>query len=109
MTLITLLKAMIYPPRPIWGRSGAEWPRMMKTFAQRSRAALTPPRWAALSGCWPRRPHSAWPSSWPADRIAGEPVIAVGSAAIDLTPMPVKDFAIQHFGSHDKTVLLTGI
>jgi DMSO/TMAO reductase YedYZ molybdopterin-dependent catalytic subunit len=40
---------------------------------------------------------------------AGEPVIAVGSAAIDLTPIPVKDFAIQHFGSHDKTVLLTGI
>jgi DMSO/TMAO reductase YedYZ molybdopterin-dependent catalytic subunit len=40
---------------------------------------------------------------------AGEPVIAVGSAAIDLTPVPVKDFAIQHFGSHDKTVLLAGI
>ncbi len=40
---------------------------------------------------------------------AGEPVIAVGSAAIDLTPVPVKDFAIQHFGSHDKMVLLTGI
>jgi DMSO/TMAO reductase YedYZ molybdopterin-dependent catalytic subunit len=41
--------------------------------------------------------------------IAGEPVIAVGGAAIDLTPIPVKDFAIQHFGSHDKAVLLTGI
>jgi len=41
--------------------------------------------------------------------IAGEPVIAVGGAAIDLTPIPVKDFAIVHFGSHDKTVLLTGI
>jgi DMSO/TMAO reductase YedYZ molybdopterin-dependent catalytic subunit len=40
---------------------------------------------------------------------AGEPVIAVGSAAIDLTPIPVKDFAIQHFGSHDKAVLLAGI
>jgi DMSO/TMAO reductase YedYZ molybdopterin-dependent catalytic subunit len=40
---------------------------------------------------------------------AGEPVIAVGSAAIDLTPVPVKDFAIQHFGSHDKMVLLAGI
>jgi len=40
---------------------------------------------------------------------AGEPVIAVGGAAIDLTPVPVKDFAIQHFGSHDKTVLLSGI
>jgi DMSO/TMAO reductase YedYZ molybdopterin-dependent catalytic subunit len=40
---------------------------------------------------------------------AGEPVIAVGSAAIDLTPVPVKDFAIQHFGSHDKMALLAGI
>src|ERR1700733_9353771 len=40
---------------------------------------------------------------------AGEPVIAVGSGAIDLTPVPVKDFAIQHFGSHDKMVLLAGI
>jgi DMSO/TMAO reductase YedYZ molybdopterin-dependent catalytic subunit len=40
---------------------------------------------------------------------AGVPVIAVGSAAIDLTPVPVKDFAIQHFGSHDKLVLLSGI
>jgi DMSO/TMAO reductase YedYZ molybdopterin-dependent catalytic subunit len=39
----------------------------------------------------------------------GVPVIAVGSAAIDLTPVPVKDFAIQHFGSDDKLVLLTGI
>jgi DMSO/TMAO reductase YedYZ molybdopterin-dependent catalytic subunit len=40
---------------------------------------------------------------------AGVPVIAVGSAAIDLTPVPVKDFAIQHFGSDDKLVLLSGI
>ena len=36
-------------------------------------------------------------------------MIAVGSAAIDLTPVPVKDFAIQHFGSNDKTVLIAGI
>jgi DMSO/TMAO reductase YedYZ molybdopterin-dependent catalytic subunit len=40
---------------------------------------------------------------------AGEPVIAVGSAAIDQTPVPVKDFAIAHFGTHDKAVLLGGI
>src|SRR5450631_674198 len=39
----------------------------------------------------------------------GSPVVAVGGAAIDMTPIPVKDFAIVHFGSHDKTVLLTGI
>ena len=37
------------------------------------------------------------------------PVIAVGQAAIDLTPPPVKDFAISAFGSNDKTALLGGI
>ena len=39
----------------------------------------------------------------------GSPVVAVGGSAIDLTPIPVKDFAITHFGSNDKTVLVTGI
>jgi DMSO/TMAO reductase YedYZ molybdopterin-dependent catalytic subunit len=37
------------------------------------------------------------------------PVLAVGQAAIDLTPLPVKDFAISAFGANDKTVLLGGI
>ena len=37
------------------------------------------------------------------------PVLAVGQAAIDLTPPPVKDFAISAFGADDKTVLLGGI
>ena len=37
------------------------------------------------------------------------PLIAVGDSAIDLTPIPLKDFAIAHFGSNDKTVLLAGI
>jgi len=40
---------------------------------------------------------------------AGSPVLAVGQAAIDLTPLPVKDFAISAFGTADKTVLLGGI
>lgn len=39
----------------------------------------------------------------------GSPVVAVGGSAIDLTPIPVKDFAIAHFGSHDKIVLVAGI
>ena len=39
----------------------------------------------------------------------GSPVLAVGQAAIDLTPPPVKDFAISAFGTADKTVLLSGI
>jgi DMSO/TMAO reductase YedYZ molybdopterin-dependent catalytic subunit len=37
------------------------------------------------------------------------PVIAVGSVAVNLTPIPVKEFAIAHFGSHDKQVLVGGI
>src|ERR1700759_5107421 len=37
------------------------------------------------------------------------PVLAVGQAAIDLTPARVKDFAIATFGANDKTALLTGI
>jgi DMSO/TMAO reductase YedYZ molybdopterin-dependent catalytic subunit len=39
----------------------------------------------------------------------GSPVATVGGAAIDLTPPPVKNFAISAFGSHDKTVLVGGI
>jgi ABC-type Co2+ transport system permease subunit len=37
------------------------------------------------------------------------PVIAVGETAINLTPIPVKDYAITHFGSHDKQALVAGI
>ena len=36
------------------------------------------------------------------------PVIAVGGVAINLTPVPLKDFAIAHFGSNDKNVLAGG-
>ncbi|HEU5392944.1 MAG TPA: molybdopterin-dependent oxidoreductase [Streptosporangiaceae bacterium] len=39
----------------------------------------------------------------------GSPVLAVGQSAIDLTPAPVKNFAISTFGSSDKAVLLGGI
>jgi len=37
------------------------------------------------------------------------PVLAVGQAAIDLTPPAVKDFAISTFGADDKNALLIGI
>src|SRR5579863_1495863 len=37
------------------------------------------------------------------------PLLAVGQAAIDLTPLPVKDFAISTFGANDKTALVVGI
>jgi DMSO/TMAO reductase YedYZ molybdopterin-dependent catalytic subunit len=39
----------------------------------------------------------------------GTPVVAVGEAAINLTPVPVKEFAIAHFGTHDKQALVAGI
>jgi DMSO/TMAO reductase YedYZ molybdopterin-dependent catalytic subunit len=39
----------------------------------------------------------------------GSPVVAVGGAAIDATPPPVKNFAISVFGPNDKTVLVIGI
>src|SRR5690349_11119285 len=39
----------------------------------------------------------------------GSPVLAVGQSAIDLTPAPVKNFAISTFGSSDKAALLGGI
>ena len=37
------------------------------------------------------------------------PVIAVGDLVIDVVPRPVKDFAIDAFGTNDKTALLVGI
>ncbi len=40
---------------------------------------------------------------------ATSPLLAVGSAAIDAAPTPVKEFAVQTFGSADKPVLLAGM
>ncbi|TWE09322.1 molybdopterin-dependent oxidoreductase [Rudaeicoccus suwonensis] len=40
---------------------------------------------------------------------ATSPVLAVGEAVIDRTPTPLKDWAIQHFGSNDKLVLLSSV
>jgi DMSO/TMAO reductase YedYZ molybdopterin-dependent catalytic subunit len=40
---------------------------------------------------------------------AETPISAVGEEFIDLTPAWLKDFAIQTFGTHDKTVLLIGM
>jgi DMSO/TMAO reductase YedYZ molybdopterin-dependent catalytic subunit len=37
------------------------------------------------------------------------PVLAVGSAVIDHTPTPVKNWAIAHFGTHDKTILVGSV
>src|SRR4051794_34791726 len=42
-------------------------------------------------------------------RPASSPVIAVGSTVIDLTPTPMKEWAIRHFGTHDKTVLVGSV
>ena len=40
---------------------------------------------------------------------SASPVLAVGSAAIDLTPPPLKNFAISEFGANDKMALEIGI
>jgi DMSO/TMAO reductase YedYZ molybdopterin-dependent catalytic subunit len=40
---------------------------------------------------------------------AASPVVAVGGAAIDHTPLAVKDWATSAFGTADKTVLLGGV
>jgi DMSO/TMAO reductase YedYZ molybdopterin-dependent catalytic subunit len=37
------------------------------------------------------------------------PVLAVGNRAVDATPRPVKEWAIEHFGSRDKPVLILGV
>ena len=37
------------------------------------------------------------------------PFLAVGSSAIDLSPLWLKDFAVRTFGTYDKTVLLVGM
>jgi hypothetical protein len=39
----------------------------------------------------------------------GSPIDAIGEVAINHTPVPVKEFAIAHFGSRDKDALVTGI
>jgi DMSO/TMAO reductase YedYZ molybdopterin-dependent catalytic subunit len=39
----------------------------------------------------------------------GSPVVAVAQLMIDLSPPPVKNFAIREFGSHDKLVLQIGV
>src|SRR3954469_25098639 len=40
---------------------------------------------------------------------ASSPVLSVGSQVIDLTPTPLKEWAIEHFGTHDKTVLVGSV
>jgi DMSO/TMAO reductase YedYZ molybdopterin-dependent catalytic subunit len=39
----------------------------------------------------------------------GSPIDAIGAVAINHSPIPVKEFAIAHFGSRDKDALVTGI
>jgi len=40
---------------------------------------------------------------------AASPVLAVGSVVIDLTPTPVKEYAVAHFGTADKPILLATV
>ncbi|SEP83324.1 Tat (twin-arginine translocation) pathway signal sequence [Lentzea xinjiangensis] len=41
--------------------------------------------------------------------LSASPYLAVGNAAIDLTPAWLKDFAVTTFGTYDKAVLLAGM
>ena len=43
--------------------------------------------------------------------VAGEasPVVAVGQTVVMFSPEWLKQFAIRHFGSHDKPVLIAGV
>lgn len=40
---------------------------------------------------------------------AAFPVVAVGEAAVDLSPAPLKEWAIRSFGENDKAVLVGGV
>ena len=40
---------------------------------------------------------------------ASSPVLAVGSQVIDLTPTPMKEWAIRQFGSNDKLILIGSV
>ena len=40
---------------------------------------------------------------------ATSPVLTVGSTVIDLTPTPVKEWAVAHFGTADKPILLSSV
>ncbi|MGD9960014.1 molybdopterin-dependent oxidoreductase [Nocardioides sp.] len=40
---------------------------------------------------------------------ASSPVLAVGSQVIDLTPTPVKEWAVRHFGTNDKPILIGSV
>ncbi|HEY1487316.1 MAG TPA: molybdopterin-dependent oxidoreductase [Micromonosporaceae bacterium] len=42
-------------------------------------------------------------------RPQSSPLVTVGETMIDATPTPLKEFAVQHFGTNDKHVLLSGI
>jgi hypothetical protein len=42
-------------------------------------------------------------------RPQASPIIAVGGAFIDRTPSALKNFAVEHFGENDKTMLLGGM
>ena len=40
---------------------------------------------------------------------ASSPVLAVGSTVIDLTPTPVKEWAVRQFGTSDKPILIGSV
>ena len=89
-------------PRPIPIGGGAEPPRVTTPPTSRLRFALYGVL-AALAGTGVGHLVAA------VTEPAASPVLAVGELVIDHTPTTVKNWAIVHFGSHDKTILVGSV
>jgi DMSO/TMAO reductase YedYZ molybdopterin-dependent catalytic subunit len=85
---------------------------MPDTAATSRRSTRTPRRWIAggLAGLLAGTAAVAM-SEAVAAVLSGvtSPLLAVGNRAVDATPRPLKELAIETFGSHDKAVLIGGV
>ncbi|MFI6447729.1 molybdopterin-dependent oxidoreductase [Kitasatospora sp. NPDC050543] len=85
------------------GRPAADRPRRLRSLAARTAAG------AAVGLASAAMALAVGELTAALTGAASAPAIAVGSAAIDLTPTALKDYAIRTFGTNDKPVLLGGI
>lgn len=98
-------------PTPAWVRIGGMEPNQGDDLAHKSRLPSVAVAWrGAVAGLL-----SAAVALGVAELVAallggtGSPVLSVGGAFVDATPRWLKEFAIDAFGTNDKTVLLIGI
>ena len=73
---------------------------------RRAEAGRSAPRSACCPGPWRSGPP---PCAAGLVGTGTSPVLAVGAAAVDASPEGLKRFAIDTFGTDDKTALLLGI